>query len=185
VLKIIVGCFLSTVVFAQAPQWDAFTATGRDIDWRTLPVVQPQTPPVHGGFVSIQTLRIPSKALSAFQDSMRLSREGRREKAIEKLRRAIQIYPEFWQAHSNLGTYLYLSGHVEQAAQAFQHAIEIGPISALTQTNLAAALLSLNRVVEAEQVVRRALELDPKYIKAQYVYSLVLVAPRPVNAQNQ
>jgi tetratricopeptide (TPR) repeat protein len=183
----IAGIVFSAVAFAQSAQWEIFTAASSrgaseapssrpdPFDWKSPAfTIRTDSTPVHGGFVSMHVLKIPPKALAAFQESLRLSAEGRRAKAIEKLRTALRIHPDFWEAHANLGTYLYMSNDVEGAVAAYQKALEVGPESALLQTNLAAALLSMHLEADAEKVARRALALDPKYAKARYIYGRIL-----------
>jgi len=179
-LKRIVGIvLLSASAFAQSSPVDRFE--GSYSNWSARePDSSPfrikiDEPPVHGGFVSLRELVIPKKAFVAFQESLRLSQSGHREEAIEKLKTAIRIYPDFWEAHSNLGAYLFAGNDVSGALTEFRAAAALRPGSALIETNIASALLTLDRTEEAEQSVRRALVMDPKYGKAQYLYGKILV----------
>ncbi len=49
------------------------------------------------------------------------------DEAIADLRRAIELYPDFAEAHYNLATLLALSGELPEAFEVYTHAIELNP----------------------------------------------------------
>ncbi len=59
---------------------------------------------------------------------------------MEHFRRAIELNPEFAEAHDNLGTTLAGCGRVDEAIAHYQRALEIDPGYAYAHYNLGLAL---------------------------------------------
>ena len=70
-------------------------------------------------------------ALSAVADD-----EERTQQALEHYRRALQIRPDFAEAHSNLGIALTSRGNLDEAMSHFQYAVHLEPQNAEFQQNL-------------------------------------------------
>ena len=82
------------------------------------------------------------------------------EEAVDDLRIATQIVPEFYRAWNNLGVVTSRLGRREEAAGYFRKAIEHGDGSSAAHANLGALLLDLGRPREAAPFLLRASELD-------------------------
>lgn len=126
------------------------------------------------GVVSAKRLRhpVPSKALREFARAENAFQKGDVQESCEHLEKAIQIYPDYMEAHNNLGARRMRRGDSEGAATEFQKAAELDPAAVLANTNLALALLNLKRNREAEAAARRALQIDPAFLPARYALGL-------------
>jgi Flp pilus assembly protein TadD len=80
------------------------------------------------------------------------------------LHQAIQLKPDFAQAHHNLGVALAHKGDMGQAAASLREAICLKPDYAEAHFNLGNTLVEMNRREEAIPIFRRALELRPDYV---------------------
>jgi tetratricopeptide (TPR) repeat protein len=100
--------------------------------------------------------------------------KGNVEESIRHLRRAIEIHPNYLEAHNNLGVRYMRMSDFRLAADEFRRATEIDPASALSQANLALALSALRQYPEAEKAARRALTQDPSSMSASYALGLSL-----------
>ncbi len=128
------------------------------------------------GTVSVTNLqrRVPPKAFHAFADAERDSNAGRDEEAVRKLKKAIDIYPEYSDARCNLGVqYIHLKRYPE-ALEQFQKALEIGPPSAMLYANRAYALIAVNRFADAELSARQAVSMNDSYIRGHYILGHIL-----------
>ena len=130
------------------------------------------------GVVSVQQLRVPNKAMHAFIEAQKFSESGSTEQAIQQLRVAIKLYPNFADAHTNLGAHYVREGKYLEGLAEFRLAATLKPDSALVHTNLAYAFLGLQRGDEAENELRLALAADPKYARAHYLLGHVLALRR-------
>lgn len=130
------------------------------------------------GTVSVKRLLapVPTKAEKEFVRAQKTYREGKLQESVQHLRKAIQIHPDYMEAHNNLGVRYMQLNEIERAASEFRQAVEIDPASVLGQTNLALALASLQRYRDAEVMARRALSVDPDFVQARYALGLSLAA---------
>jgi predicted O-linked N-acetylglucosamine transferase (SPINDLY family) len=108
---------------------------------------------------------------------------GKLEEASVGFRRAIELKPDFAEAHANLGDALRISERFEEGAPSraqcleeatisYRRAIELKPGFAEAYGNLGDALSKLGRLDEAAASFRHARELKPDYGQAlaQYVF---------------
>ena len=92
-------------------------------------------------------------------------RAGSKE-AEASFRRALEIKPDYAEAHSNLGVTLREQGRLTEAEASYRRALEIKPDYAEAHSNLGNILLEQGRPTEAEASYRRALKIKPDYAEA-------------------
>src|SRR6186713_1334465 len=90
------------------------------------------------------------------------------QKALESFDLAIQLQPDFFEAHSNRGAMLAALGRHEDAIESYRKALTIRPDFADAHCNLASALTQLRRYDEALASLDRALALRADYPDALY-----------------
>jgi tetratricopeptide (TPR) repeat protein len=136
----------------------------------------PRTARPVSGIVSVRELqsRVPKKAMQAFVKAQHYSDASKPAEAIEQLRLAIALDPDWRDAHVNLGAALVRTGRYDEALVELQEAIRIGPPTAMVYTNYAAALATIKRMEEGEKAVREALRLDPSFWRAHYLLGHML-----------
>lgn len=81
--------------------------------------------------------------------------------AIESLRRAVEVDPNYFEAQYQLGTVLFGGGDVASAIQHFEQAVAARPDMAVVHSQLGLALAQMGRTAEARHHMARASELDP------------------------
>src|SRR5207237_850288 len=81
---------------------------------------------------------------------------------------ALRIYPDYTEAHNNLGNLLVADGKLEEAIEHFRAALKISPDSASAQNNLGNALARQGKVGEAIPCFREAARLKPDYLEARH-----------------
>lgn len=91
---------------------------------------------------------------------------GRSESSIASYTRALQINPEFAEAHNNLGVTLNAAGRAGEAVASFKEALRIKPDYAEAHYNLGIALDNLGEREEAIQEYRIVLEMRPDFAEA-------------------
>jgi tetratricopeptide (TPR) repeat protein len=133
--------------------------------------------------VPVSQLRIPSKAIKEFERAQKAFRSGDMRVSSEHLQKALQIYPNFVQAHNALGLRFAQLGEYRKALAEHESALSLDPLSAETHQDLSFALLLLNRSQEAEDEARQALALDSHSAAARYVLGRALVAQRHVTPE--
>jgi tetratricopeptide (TPR) repeat protein len=141
--------------------------------------------PAPGGTVSLAKLRHPParKAIDAAIYAQRLSTSGRYDRAAGELERAVQISPDYADAHTNLGVVYLHVGRFEDAHAEILRALDIAGPNPRDLTNLAFALAALQRLPEATDAARRALAIDRHNAPAHYVLGEVLALSPATRAE--
>jgi tetratricopeptide (TPR) repeat protein len=112
-----------------------------------------------------------------------MKNQGQLDEAIAHYRRAVNIWPDYVEAHYNLGGAYIEKGNIDEALAEYRRAIEIRPDDADSHNNYGSALRRLNQFDQAENEYRRALSLQPQYLDARLnLGSLLLQRGRTAEA---
>jgi len=114
------------------------------------------------------------KYLMSYTDALRAL--GKIDEVAATYRRALQIKPDFAEAHNNLGNALQLLQQLDAAAASFRRALEIKPAYVDAHNNLGVVLQSLGQLDDAAACFRRALKINPDYAAAHCNLGVVLQA---------
>ncbi len=100
---------------------------------------------------------------------------GKPKEAELSYRKAIEINPDFAEAHYNLGNLLRDLGKSQDAELSYRKAIELHPDFAEAHLNLGIILRDLGKSQDAELSYRKAIELHPDFAEAHYNLGNVLI----------
>ena len=92
---------------------------------------------------------------SAQQPGHALKDQGRLDEAVAAYRRALELKPDFAEAHNNLGGVLRCQGSFEAAVACYRRAVQLRPGYAEAHHNLAIALQDQGKPDEAAAACRR------------------------------
>jgi tetratricopeptide (TPR) repeat protein len=130
------------------------------------------------GVVSVAELLnpVPKKAMREYRRAQESTQKGNLQRAIQQLHKAIEIHPEFVEAHNSLGVKHMMLREYSQAATAFEEALQLKPQAVEPLSNLGIAYHCLERYEEAERLMRTALDLEPRAVKTRFSLALVLLS---------
>jgi tetratricopeptide (TPR) repeat protein len=111
--------------------------------------------------VSARELTIPDRARREYSEAQKKLSHRDVPGAVQHLKRAVEIAPQFAAAWNNLGTIAYQSGDYKLAESNFRRALDQDPAAFEPLVNLGGALLSLNKLREALECNLRAVEIRP------------------------
>jgi tetratricopeptide (TPR) repeat protein len=152
---------------------------------RLSPESKPDPPAPHAASaVPVSQLRIPSKAIKEFERSQKAIQSGDVLASVDHLQKALQIYPDFIQAHNALGLRFVQLHEYEKALTEHEAALSLDPRSAQTHQDLSFALLLLNRNQEAEAEARQAMDLDSQLVAPRYVLGRAIVGQGHVTTES-
>ena len=103
-----------------------------------------------------------------------LARRGRRRDAIDHLRVALRINPDWPEAFSNLGEWLKLEGRPAEAVAAQRSAVALRPDDPDLHFNLADSLTKINAQDEARRRLTALIAAHPTFVRAYVNLALIL-----------
>ena len=98
---------------------------------------------------------------------------GKLEEAEVSTRKAIQLNPDFPNAHSNLGGILKDLGKLEEAEVSTRKAIQLNPNLEIAYSNLGGIYKDRGKLKDSELLYRKAIEISSDYADAYFNLSLV------------
>jgi tetratricopeptide repeat protein len=150
--------FVTTSVVAQV---SAFGSSAQlftqDIQLRSVPGKSLQPSGIVSGF----SQQVPKAAQQAFDRGMKLSAESKPEAAIEKMREAVKEFPEYFEAHLQLGNQLMKSGRLDEALSELDQAREINPKDERLYQSFGLLLMRKKNYAVAVAVFSEAVRLNP------------------------
>jgi tetratricopeptide (TPR) repeat protein len=111
-----------------------------------------------------------------------LCQQGRLDEGIANFRKALDIDPDYAEAHSNLGEVLALHGSTDRAIAEFQRAVEINPAYAEAHFNLGKALADRGRLDEAMMHYQKVVAIQPNSGAHNYLGLALVARNRPQEA---
>ena len=112
--------------------------------------------------IDLEQLAIPADALREYEKATDDSRNGKIERAISRLLRALKQAPRYYDAHRLLADQYRRSGEHLRAEAEFRRAAEILPKKAEPFVHLGGMLITDGKYLEAIDVLKAASERDPK-----------------------
>ena len=80
--------------------------------------------------------------------------------------RAIELAPNYAQAHYSYAQYLQTAGHPDEAVSEVKQAIALDPLSALFNSGLGSTLAEMGQLEEATKQFKAVLEMNPQFAVA-------------------
>jgi tetratricopeptide (TPR) repeat protein len=104
--------------------------------------------------------RVPAEALKAFDGARAALRQKKVKDGIDRLKRAIEIYPDFFEAHLLLGTTYMEAREWEKSDETLGRAAGLNDKSALALFSLGEVRRQRKLYTEAEAALRAGLKLE-------------------------
>src|SRR6185295_13123810 len=104
-----------------------------------------------------------------FSEAVLDFQRGNTTQAIANYMRALELAPDFPEAHSNLGVAWRQAGNLRAAELSYREALRIRPGYAEPYNNLGNLFAIDGRLDEANECFRKAIELRPDFVSA-YVH---------------
>jgi protein O-mannosyl-transferase len=111
-----------------------------------------------------------------------LLQSGKTREAIEHFQRALQLKPDYADAHYNLGIAFAQTDRIEDAINQYEQALRLAPDSAETHNNLGIALKQVGRLDDAISHYEQALRITPNDAEVHYNLATTL---RQVGKNNE
>ncbi len=142
------------------------------------------TPTVKAGVVMADVdLNVPDQAVKHYRKGSKALKENDFATGEKELRRAISIYPSYYQARLELGRELRLKKSFADAAELLFPLLQIASGRADPRLEYGICLLELKRYEEAAQSLRRAVELEESSWAANLYLGWALLEITPTESE--
>lgn len=119
---------------------------------------------------------VPEEARQAYAEAMRVYKEGQRDKAVQELEHAIDIYPQYFRALNDLGVIYMKMGKLDLASQVFDRAIKIAPRVYYPRLNLARINTRQGKYKEAVRLLDQLYKENPTIVDVRIALGDALMA---------
>ena len=120
-------------------------------------------PPAAPGLVNVNDIdqRVSPKAKEAYDSAITLLQADQFEKALEPLKRAITLQPDYFHAHNDLGVLYMKLNRLDEAAGVLEQAIKINSKIYIPRLNLGIVLNRQRKYKEAAETLTRLQQDNP------------------------
>jgi tetratricopeptide (TPR) repeat protein len=129
----------------------------RPVEITLIPTRGPRTPAA--GIVFTQP--VPQPARDALARAMKLSKEDKHEEAVAAMREAINIYPDYFDAHFALGNEFRVKGRLDEAIAEFDMARRINPRDQRVYQSFGLIMMAQKKYAVAAAAFAEASRLSP------------------------
>ena len=120
------------------------------------------------GVVSAANAGVPKAALDHYETASKLAQEKDYKGAIKELKLAVNEYPQFVNAHNQIGILYLQLNELDNAESAFKAALKISPEAHEPLLNRGVALYRLGKFKDAETSLRASLKVKADTPVAYY-----------------
>ncbi|HKV37231.1 MAG TPA: tetratricopeptide repeat protein [Pyrinomonadaceae bacterium] len=150
--------FETTTVYAEVAAFGAAPQTfTQDIQLRPIA----QKPAQQPGVINAFSQNVPEAARQALALGIKLAEEGKVEPAVENMRKAIKIFPEYFDAHLQLGNTFLKLDQLNEAIAELDLARQINPNDERAYQSFGLLLMKQRNFAVAVAIFAEASRLNP------------------------
>lgn len=130
------------------------------------------------GTINAALAEVPKPALKLYEKALKAAQAGDNKKAVEELKRAVELHPTFVPAYNELGVLYLRLNKLDDAAEALRAALKLEPENFKLRLNYGIVLFYQERLREAEEYLRGALLKQETSAAAHFFLGRVLIKGR-------
>lgn len=113
--------------------------------------------------------RFPKRAVKEFDKGLGADGDGKHDEAIRHYLKAIEIAPDFYLAHNNLGSDYQNKSDFPNARKEFERVVQLNHSDAAAYFNLSNVCMLMGQLLEAEQYLDEGLRRQPDSSLGQFL----------------
>jgi tetratricopeptide (TPR) repeat protein len=113
--------------------------------------------------------RFPKRAVKEFEKGLSADSENKRDDAIRHYQKAVEIAPDFYLAHNNLGTDYQGKSNFAGAIKEFERVVQLNQSDAAAYFNLSNVYMLTGQLSEAQQNLDEGLRRQPDSALGQFL----------------
>lgn len=115
---------------------------------------------------------VPKPALKEYEKAAKELKNGKSDQAIVALKKAVELFPDYYDALESLGIEYVKTGHYDDAIPLLTRAVQVNKRSPRCMYGLGVAHLKLNRLPEAVEWLEKSAQLEPNSANTQMMLGL-------------
>ncbi len=127
------------------------------------------------GVINAALAGVPKAAADLYTSALEAAQAGQSQKAVEQLKSAIALHPEFGLALNELGVQYLKLNQATKAAEVLQQAVRISPEAVPPRLNYGIALLQKRSFAESEAELRQVLKRNEATTTAHLYLGINLI----------
>jgi len=128
--------------------------------------------------------RFPKRAVKEYEKGLSADSEGKRDDAVRHYLKAVEIAPDFYLAHNNLGSDYQNKSDFPNARKEFERVVQLNQSDASAYFNLSNVCMLTGQLSEAQQYLDEGLRREPDAALGQFLLgSLDLRLKKPQQAE--
>jgi Flp pilus assembly protein TadD len=127
------------------------------------------------GVLNAALATVPKPAVEVYEKGVAFAQQGETEKAIEQLKRAVALHPNFGLALNELGVQYLKRGELDKAAEALTKVLQLSPDAPEASLNYGVVLLNQKKFPEAEAQLRNAVKRNEHSFTAHQYFGISLI----------
>jgi Tfp pilus assembly protein PilF len=113
--------------------------------------------------------KFPKPAVKEFEKGAKADAQGKKDDAIRHYQKAIEIAPDFYLAHNNLGSDYLSQSNFPAARKEFELAIQQNQSNAASYFNLSNACMLMNQLPDASKYLEEGIRREPESALGQFL----------------
>lgn len=105
--------------------------------------------------------RFPKKAVKEYDKGINSEAEGKHEQAISHYQAALEIAPDYYPAHNNLGSEYLSKSDLVDARKEFEQVVRLNQSDAVAYFNLSNVCMMLGQMADAEKYLGEGIRRQP------------------------
>lgn len=127
------------------------------------------------GVLNAALATVPKAAIDSYQKGLESVGRGETDKAIDHLKRAVDVHANFPLALNELGVQYLRKGELDKAAEALAKALQLAPEAPEPSLNYGIALLQQKKFAEAQAQLRDAVKKNDSAFTAHLYLGITLI----------
>jgi Flp pilus assembly protein TadD len=127
------------------------------------------------GVLNAALANVPKAAVELYEKGLESVSRGETDKAIEQLKRAVDLHPNFGLALNELGVQYLKRGELDKAAEVLSKVIRLSPEAPEPSLNYGIVLLQQKKFAEAQDQLRDAVKKNEHAFTAHLYLGITLI----------
>lgn len=134
-----------------------------------------ETSTAKAGVLNAALATVPKPAVASYERGLEAAGRGETDRAIDELKRAVDLHPNFGLALNELGVQYLRKGQLDKAAAVLQRVLHLSPDAPEPSLNYGIVLLQQKKFTEAEAQLRNAVKKNEYAYTAHLYFGITLI----------